>query len=183
MLQSPSPSDLPHLPTGLLCAALLIASVVPMPGLAQQAPVTATFWHLADTGVVRTVGTAVFERLGGALSQAALDPDPRPWTINIPDDAAEPWQMLRAHLYRALNARPREASDTIGGVLSIESVRVHGDSLTASFTVGVTWRCRDGGGGGGYTGYEMRAWRYGSHWQPPRSEAVLFGDSMPCPQP
>ncbi len=182
MPRAPSPGHPPPLPTRLLCAALLLALAVPVPGLAQQAPVTPTFWHTADTGVVRTIGTAVFERLGGTLSRAALDPDPRPWTIRIPDDAAEPWQRLRAHLYRALNARPRQASDTIGGVLSIESVRVRGDSLTASFTVGVTWRCRDGGGGGSSTGYEVRAWRYGSHWQAPRSEAVLHGDSMPCGQ-
>lgn len=175
-------ADPPHLPIALLCAAFLIASAVPVSGLAQQAPVTPTFWQTADTGVVRTVGTAVFERLGGTLSRAALDPDPGPWTISIPDHAAEPWQKLRAHLSRALNARRREASDTIGCFLSIESVRVHGDSLTARFTVGVIWRCRAGGGGGGYTGYEVRAWRYGNHWQPPRSEPVLHGDSMGCGQ-
>lgn len=172
-----------HLSTCLLRTALLLALAAPDRALAQRPQDPSSFWHSADTAIVQTIGTAVFQQLGWALSRAALDPTPWPWTIGIPDDAADPWLRLRTHLQRSLNARPREASDTIGSILYVESVRVHGDSLTAQFTVGATWRCRDGGGGGTTTGYEVRAWRYQGRWQPPRTEAVLHGDSMPCPRP
>lgn len=129
--------------------------------------------------MVRVFGTAVFQRLGWALSEAALGTR-RPWTIHLPDDAPEPLERLRTHVLHAVNARPREASDTIGMVLSVQRLRVEGDSLVAEFSIGPLWSCRDGSTGGHSTGYEVRSWRHNGFWQPPSTAIVLTSNSAPC---
>ena len=133
-----------------------------------------------DTAVVRTVGAAIFGELSHALSRAAVDTIPRPWTITSPLDSQARWDLLVTHLVQALRARPPIAADTSETYIHIESVRVAGDTLAAPFTIGALWKCRTGARGGTSTSYEVIAVRFGQWWQPPRTRAVLFGDSAPC---
>lgn len=148
-------------------------------GAAQEGRDTLAIWRLTDTAIVQAIGTGIFGQLGSPLSAASFG-EPQPWTIHIPDQASEPWLALRAHLRRALNARLPEASDTASSHISIDALELRADSLVVRFTIGFSWVCRQGCRGGNSTGYEMRTWRYRGWWQPPKVQAVLFGDSMPC---
>ena len=133
-----------------------------------------------DRAVVRTVGTAVLGGLAYQLAAAALDSVSRPWTVRTPNDSSALWGLLQAHLMRVLRARVPAPNDTTEAYIQIETVEVQADSVFARFIIGVIWKCRTGQGGGSSTGYEVRTvWR-GSGWPPPRAQALVHGDSMPC---
>ena len=160
-----------------LVAALLAAS-----SLSSQQLATEKMWSIADTGVVRTIGIAVFNHLGHDLAGAAFQLNVQPWRINIPEDATPAWRALRIQLILALRGRLPEAADTSYRYLTIESVELRRDSLFAAFRLGILWRCRNGTGGGTSAGIRVRAWKHGKWWQMPVTETILHGDSLGCPR-
>jgi hypothetical protein len=133
--------------------------------------------------MVRAVAAAVLGELSHSLARAALDTVPRPWTVTTPADSIAEWKMLKDYLVRVLRARVPEPADSTRSHLRIETLRLRGDSLFAGFTIGGSWICPSGQTGGSATHYEVTAVRHQSHWQPARTRAVEFSDSMPCSWP
>lgn len=144
--------------------------------------VSAQVRPVADTTAVRPVSVGVVRELDPSLARVLFDRTPRPWRIVVPDTTSPAWRALEAGLYELLRARRTRPGDDTESFLRIDPPAVRGDTLVAYFTIGGRFRCGDTWQGS-YTGYEVKAVRYGGSWDAPRTEAVLFGDSVPCVLP
>ena len=162
-----------------LLAGLLASMLVVHPAHPQQVPPKQSGPVPADSAIVRIITVAAVRELHYDLAAVALGQPPRAWEIIVPDSLAPTWQRARDGLYSLLRARRPTAQDTLIRGLSIRDVRVQGDSLFAYIETSARWRCGERWHGG-ETGYEVRVWRAGGHWQAPKTEAVLFGDGMSC---
>lgn len=162
-----------------------VAQVGVVVGLLSLAgPVTAHAQAAAsDSGVGLTIMRGVYSRLGARLAAGAQDTSRRAWEISFPAADSARWEPHRRNLLRILRGRTPTATDSSVSSLSIGPWSVHGDTLTAAFSLGAKWRCWDGHETGQGTSYRITAVRRGTTWDEPRVVPEVFGDGICISKP
>jgi hypothetical protein len=166
---------------GGLALVLLVAARVPQSG-PQGTGAATQFGALQDTGIVRVISQALFERLNWRIAQAAGDTTSRSWSITLRTGGVPgEWDRLRTHLLTALRGRPHVEGEPDNSRLIVDSLRVLGDTLRAFLVINPTWRCRDGTWRETLYFFEIRAVRYGDRWGSPATKQTYDADALLCP--
>ena len=156
-------------------AIVMCAAFRPRSSVAQ----TAAAPLAEDSAIARLTMSAVFERLGGRIAQAAVDTVTHPWIMSFPSRGRH-WSLYEKHARAVLRARDPISPDSVRSTLTVESFEIRGDTVFAHFTLGAASKCRGEWKGGG-TQYEMVAIKSGKFWEyPVVTKPIGHYDSISC---
>src|SRR5688572_18810736 len=150
-------------------------------GIAGSAPAQTPSASPADSAAVRVVLTAAVEALA-ADGLIPVFPQPaQPWRIVAADSSSPTWNAALTRLREILQARQVALSDTMTRVLEFGPLRIESDTLWASYTISLEWRCRSNGAiHSSSASRTLVAVRPKGWWQSAQTIETLIGDPPPC---
>jgi hypothetical protein len=150
-------------------------------GIAGSAPAQTPSALRVDSAAVRVVLTAAVEALAADGLIPVLPQPARPWRIVAADSSSPTWNAALTRLREILQARPVAPSDTMTRVLKFGPLRIESDTLWASYTISLEWRCRSNGAiHSSSASRALVAVRPRGRWQPAQTVETIIGDPPPC---
>lgn len=151
--------------------------------IGQQGPaLPAQFF--SDSALWQRVVTHVVSSLSTYLVRTAVDSNPQPWQLSLPDDAPQRALLLR-HLQTILRARTATSSDTLAFALLVGPVRIVNDTAYLTIRTDFGKRCRGSTAMGGFinTDSVVVPKHPRSGWGSARSAVVRHGERVGCAGP
>ena len=163
------------------CAVALVALIALTPVAGAQQPSAVIARLSTDSTAWQRVLVHVVSTLSARLVEAAVDPSPQPWRIDLPVD--EPQRaLLDAQLRLILRARSATSADSVVYAIVLGPLRIVGDTARVQFHTSVERRCPSSARSAGWTNDEEIVVPRGPGivWGAARSHAVMHGDRVGC---
>jgi hypothetical protein len=134
-----------------------------------------------DTAAIRVVVTAAVTTLAEDGLVPVFTQPAQPWRIVASDSTSPAWSAALARLRVVLQARSMSSRDTLTRVLEFGPLQISSDTLWASYTISLEWRCRSNGAiHASSASRDVIAVRPKGWWQPAQTVETIIGDPPPC---